>query len=235
MPSIAQYQVINDQTLLIIPLNKINPEREHRFLNPIPQNYPAFLYQGSLVSINHRMDVVYQYQRGHHLVTASGRLLWIKDDQSMTLKEMELSQNYENYRSLSYSNLNDQIFLSRQRNPNSKITRVGNALKTILPDVTILQQCKKQNCTVFPERHIYGIQSSFIPVLCNISPNDTIANMHFNLINFGKMTKLHSSLYHSTSATNKTKFKEMIARQTFQILQALQNKTKLSLNFIRVQ
>jgi len=58
-PSIAQYHIVNNHKLVIIPISKINPEKEYRFLNALPQRFPTYLYQGSLVSINHQMGVVY--------------------------------------------------------------------------------------------------------------------------------------------------------------------------------
>jgi len=131
-PVIAQFKEINDQTLLLAEILPLQAPIHQRFLTVTKQDYPIRLMQEHMVSINNQLDVVYQYKRDHHLVTASGRLLWMKQDGKSTLREMNLTQHYEQYRALSYSNLNNQINLARQTQPNQREIRVGNILKTIL-------------------------------------------------------------------------------------------------------
>jgi len=146
---------------------------------------------------------------------------------------MKLQKYYESYRQLSYSNLNNQLSIATHKTQNSKTQRIGNTLKTVLPDITILQQCQPKDCQVYPERHIYGIQSHFIPVLCNITQNQTIINVQFNKINFAKMIKIYTEIYASTENKNKQSFKEKVAKQAYQILNKLHNQTTFSLQFIR--
>jgi len=232
-PVIAQYIEIDDQTLLLAEILPFYPPKHQRFLTPTKQDYPIRLLQEHMVSINNQLDVVYQYQRDHHLVTASGKLLWMKQDEKSTLKEMNLTQHYEQYRALSYSNLNNQINLARQAQSNQREIRVGNVLKTVLPDVTILQQCNPSRCKVLPERHIYGIPTSFIPVLCSEDPEQIIMHVTFNEQNFKKMIKLHAQLYQSTDAEKRETFKEKLANQSYKILTQLHNKTHLSLQYVK--
>jgi len=133
-PTINQF-LKTKQGIVILEIAPVDPPHLHQFLIPEPIRYTSTLYRGGVVSINHQLDSVYQYKKNSHLVTSSGKLLWLGDRTKTTLLEMGLRQNYETYRELSYSNIKDQIALAHQTTNNRETIRRNNILEIILPDV----------------------------------------------------------------------------------------------------
>lgn len=148
---------------------------------------------------------------------------------------MDLQKMYDDLCDLSYVNIRSQLITSSIKKINTGRILVGNILKTVTPDVTMLQTCHKiqvNECQVFPKKYFGITYTTFIPVLCDLQPTTVIAFVKFNPTNYFKMLRLKNYMYNSLHDSDKQRqFERYTAQVSFDLLTKFQNLTQLTWNF----